>query len=208
MVEMDAIELEMPEADMPDRTMPDATMPEPLESQSLQPRPLEQVSVERQPLQVELPPPDGLLSQTSDAPDVSEPPPATANRQPESMPEIADKPSTRPKRSSPHSVAQAIMTPVLETTAGLSETAVEFTFNPPPKYPIDAMARRIEGIVTLKLYINVQGKVAQVEVQKTSGHASLDQAAAAAVSRWSGKPATRFGRPVPSEEVLPVRFRL
>ncbi|QDV82090.1 energy transducer TonB [Planctomycetes bacterium TBK1r] len=92
---------------------------------------------------------------------------------------------------------------------GLSpETPVDFSSNPPPQYPLDAARNRLEGTVLLRLQVDTDGKVTEVEIIESSGHGSLDQAAVEAVRRWKGQPARRFGRAIASEEVLPVRFRL
>ncbi|WP_182865139.1 energy transducer TonB [Rhodopirellula sp. JC639] len=94
-------------------------------------------------------------------------------------------------------------------SVGLSpETPVDFSSNPPPQYPAAAARAGAEGTVLLRLRVDTLGKVTEVEVIESSGHRSLDQAAVDAVSQWTGQPAQRFGRPVASEEILPVRFRL
>ncbi len=80
--------------------------------------------------------------------------------------------------------------------------------NRPPDYPAEAIARGIEGTVVLRLTIDEQGRVIEVEVARSSGHAILDEAAVAAVRSWRGRPARRGGRDVRIRQLLPIRFRL
>lgn len=120
----------------------------------------------------------------------------------------ATKHRVRPKPVRP-SAPPAIVTPPIEALAGLKEsTQVRFTHNPPPSYPADAVRLKKEGVVLLELTITKLGKVASVTVVKSSGHVSLDDAALAAVTKWHGDPAKKWGRPIESVERLPIRFRL
>jgi protein TonB len=50
--------------------------------------------------------------------------------------------------------------------------------------------------------------VTEAKVEKTSGYPILDAAAVTTVRTWRGYPATRGGRPVATEELLPVRFAM
>lgn len=71
----------------------------------------------------------------------------------------------------------------LVSLAGLPETSIEFTSNPPPRYPAIAAANRIEGSVLLKLNVNEQGIVERVEIVRSSGQLMLDKAAKNAATR-------------------------
>ncbi len=92
--------------------------------------------------------------------------------------------------------------------AGNERTAPIFTTSPPPSYPTVAIQNRWQGTTLLRVFIDATGAVLKAEVARTSGHTVLDGAAVNAVKRWKGSPATRFGRPVPTTELLPVRFNL
>lgn len=93
--------------------------------------------------------------------------------------------------------------------AGVDDkTPPDFSGNRPPAYPATAIARRFEGTVLLRLHIAATGRVKRVEIVASSGHAGLDRAAVEAVSTWRGRPAQQAGKPLPSIELLPVRFRL
>ncbi|MDV6030730.1 MAG: TonB family protein [Phycisphaera sp. RhM] len=118
-------------------------------------------------------------------------------------------PTRPPRRLVRHVAPPALDAIPIPQPVGLSpETPVDFSSNPPPKYPLDAARDRLEGTVLLRLRVDTDGKVTEVEIIESSGHGSLDRAAVEAVKRWKGQPARRFGRAIASEEVLPVRFRL
>ena len=94
-------------------------------------------------------------------------------------------------------------------TVGVSDrTPARMHNNRPPRYPDIARQNLWEGTVLLKLSIDAQGRVTNVQVARSSGYAVLDAEAAAAVRIWRGEPAVVDGVAVPSEENLPVRFRL
>lgn len=67
-----------------------------------------------------------------------------------------------------------------------------------PVYPAQAAANKVEGITTLGFLIGADGKVIQSRLYKSSGDASLDEAARSALSLCTFKPAMRDGKPVPA----------
>ncbi len=126
----------------------------------------------------------------------AEPPPIEQN--------VAPKPRSERLVGAPE--VRVIVPPV--ESAGTQDQPVEFTENTPPEYPDYAFRNRLQGTVLLQLNIDINGNVHQVHVLKSSGHEILDEAAANAVRQWRGKPAMRHGKPVESQELLPIRFRL
>jgi TonB family protein len=81
--------------------------------------------------------------------------------------------------------------------------------NRPPRYPPDALRRRIEGTVLLKVEVRPSGETGAVDVARSSGHRSLDDAAVEAVRKWRFRPATDgAGAVVQTSSVvtLPVEF--
>lgn len=80
--------------------------------------------------------------------------------------------------------------------------------NAPPVYPAQARRLRQEGTVTLSIGVRDDGSVASVVVARSSGTASLDDAAIAAARGWRFVPATQNGKPSPCEVALPIVFTL
>jgi protein TonB len=79
---------------------------------------------------------------------------------------------------------------------------------PKPKYPETARRDGKEGRVLLRVLVNEEGRTASVEVNRSSGVESLDQAALEAIKRWRFSPARLGDRPVKSWVRIPVDFRL
>lgn len=78
-------------------------------------------------------------------------------------------------------------------------------FNPTPVYPADLMARRIEGLVKLRVELNAEGKVVRASVSQSSGYAAFDRAALEVIYRW------RFTSTQPDASTtrrltVPIRF--
>lgn len=84
----------------------------------------------------------------------------------------------------------------------------EYLDNPKPAYP--ALSRRLseQGRVLLRVHVDAEGRAVEVEVQTSSGHARLDDAALAAVRRWKFVPARRGTEPVAAWVRVPIEFTL
>jgi protein TonB len=80
--------------------------------------------------------------------------------------------------------------------------------NPAPRYPAEALMTGIQGVVVLRVAVGADGRVVSTRVHRTSGLASLDEAALEAVRRWRFVPARRRGVPVAREVAVPVRFTI
>ena len=80
--------------------------------------------------------------------------------------------------------------------------------NKPPGYPAEAVRRGRQGVVVLLVHVTEQGLPAWVDVQTTSGDASLDRAAKDAVALWRFQPARSGGRTVPYDYEMSIRFSL
>jgi protein TonB len=126
---------------------------------------------------------------------------------PETPSEPAPTPPPRPRpadtpaadRSSPGSVASE--------GADVDELP-QIVSNPAPRYPAEALMTGIQGVVVLRVAIGADGRVVSTRVHRTSGMASLDEAALEAVRRWRFVPARRRGVPVAREVAVPVRFAI
>lgn len=70
-------------------------------------------------------------------------------------------------------------------------------------YPEEAIARGLEGQATVMLFLDARGNAVAARLERSSGHAILDEAAVAAARQVSALPEGE-----PREVLLPVRFRL
>lgn len=79
----------------------------------------------------------------------------------------------------------------------------------PFKYPAALYARKAQGNVTLKLFIDRDGRVApeSIRVAESSGFPALDSAAVAGASVLRFVPAKAHGEPIPVTVLFPVLFR-
>ena len=77
-----------------------------------------------------------------------------------------------------------------------------------PRYPDSARRRGVEGTVIIKAYVTEQGRVEQVQVEQSAGHADLDVAAVEAVGRWRFQPARQGRQAIAMWVSIPVRFVL
>lgn len=135
------------------------------------------------------------------------------------------KPTPRPARPTPPPEAVAAAPAVAPETAtegpvaasDRSEptppapvhlTAPTFRHRPAPAYPAQAQRDEIEGTVRLKLLIGADGRVAEVNIVRSSGHRLLDQAALSAAQSWILEPAQKNGTPTPAWAEVDVPFRL
>jgi len=80
--------------------------------------------------------------------------------------------------------------------------------NPPPPYPELARRRQMEGTVVLEALVNARGRVDNLAVHASSGHALLDNAALKAVRNWLFVPGKKGGVPMAMTVRVPVRFDL
>jgi len=80
--------------------------------------------------------------------------------------------------------------------------------NPPPPYPNAARRRGLQGRVLLHVEVMAEGHCGHIEVQQSSGHEILDEAAIEAVKAWRFIPATHFGFAVTRWMHIPIRFEL
>lgn len=77
-----------------------------------------------------------------------------------------------------------------------------------PVYPQTARRRGREGAVTVEAGVSAEGRVEQVVVVSSSGHADLDAAACRALGSANFAPATEDGRNVRGKVRLTFQFRL
>lgn len=75
-----------------------------------------------------------------------------------------------------------------------------------PRYPNEALANRVSGVVVVEITVNEEGKVVLAEA--VCGHPMLRAAAVDAASRWLFTPTLREGVPVKVTGSVTIRFIL
>lgn len=83
-----------------------------------------------------------------------------------------------------------------------------YLHNPKPAYPMVAMRRGESGTVYVLVQVTREGRPARVSLQKSSGSASLDEAAVRAVQGWRFAPARKGNEPIDGEVVVPMVFNI
>lgn len=76
-----------------------------------------------------------------------------------------------------------------------------------PRYPPGAAKAGAEGTVILRVDVSAEGRVTDVRIERSSGHASLDDAAMARVREWTFTPGKKDGEPVAGQMLVPIEFR-
>ena len=76
----------------------------------------------------------------------------------------------------------------------------------PPEYPPDAKDQHIQGVVLLRVIIDRQGNVSNIQL--ISGHPKLAPAAIEAVKQWKYRSYLLNGAPVEIETQVQVNFTL
>jgi protein TonB len=91
----------------------------------------------------------------------------------------------------------------------LPDSAVQFLQLPEVVYPRLSQRQGEIGRVVVRAYIGTGGGAPHsVQIEKSSGHARLDQAALAAVQKARFKPYAEKGQPVEGWALVPIQFEL
>jgi protein TonB len=121
--------------------------------------------------------------------------------------ETMRQPPRREARVEPRSEAESVVSAASRRSEGAqSEAPPQAVYSPQPEYPAEALAARQTGRVVLRVAIGAEGAVVRAEVRISSGVASLDRAALAAVRRWRFQPVHRTGDAASAEVDVPIRF--
>jgi periplasmic protein TonB len=87
-------------------------------------------------------------------------------------------------------------------------TQVEYLRAPSPQYPPVSRRLHEQGVVVLRVLIDIDGRALRVEVEESSGFERLDAEARNAVQRARFKPWTENGRARQAVVLVPIEFGL
>ena len=88
-------------------------------------------------------------------------------------------------------------------------SAVQFADAPVVAYPRQSRRNAEAGLVVVRAYVDAAGGTPRtVQINKSSGHPRLDEAALAAVQKARFKPYTEAGQPVEGWALVPIDFEL
>ncbi|MBI3999500.1 MAG: energy transducer TonB [Candidatus Omnitrophica bacterium] len=90
----------------------------------------------------------------------------------------------------------------------VTQTKPAYLKNPAPVYPNYAREQGWEGVTILKVLVNEQGRVDQIEIHKSSGYKILDESALKTIRTWQFLPARVGNLSFSSWIKIPVRFIL
>lgn len=94
-------------------------------------------------------------------------------------------------------------------TSPMIGSQLQYVTAPPPPYPRAEQRNNVQGTVTLRVLVDVDGKPLEVTVDRSSGNRNLDRAASQHVLRhWRFKPAVRDGMNVQAYGLVPISFSL
>lgn len=87
-------------------------------------------------------------------------------------------------------------------------STVEYVREPSPRYPPQSRRLREQGLVVLRVVIDERGAASSIEIETSSGHARLDDAARDAVLRAAFRPYVEDGEPRRALVLIPIEFAL
>ena len=145
------------------------------------------------------------------------PPPQIKTR--ETRPRRVAPRKTAPEKPAPEKTPKARPGPVRKTeTQTLSRGAARpraekkpvplYGQNRPPAYPALARKRGWEGRAILDILVDARGRVKDIRIHLSSGHAVLDRAAVRALKKWIFAPGARRGVRTAMRIKQPVHFTL
>jgi protein TonB len=133
----------------------------------------------------------------------TEPRPALPTPAKAEAPPAPAAPTAAPAPAVPAAVPAPAQAPLTPPSASAG-----YLRNPAPEYPALALRRNWEGTVLLRVHVLASGRPSEIQVQKSSGRELLDEAAVAAVKRWSFVPARRGDQAQDGWVSVPIDFKL
>lgn len=91
---------------------------------------------------------------------------------------------------------------------GSTLTQARYRETPQPHYPDSARREGKEGRVLLRVLVDEEGRTKAIEINTSSGHDLLDQAATEALKKWRFVPARAGGKSIETWVKIPIEFQL
>ena len=159
-----------------------------------------------QPRSQQTPPPEPKPPETAD---IAPPPPPARPEQP--TPPVPPAPTAQPAppRDVPEINIGGTDSPSNATVEGrdvIPASPDRKGHNRPPVYPDEAAKQGEQGTVLVVVHVGPSGLADGVAIERSSGYASLDQAAENAVRKWTFVPAMKDGLPVPFDYHMNFQF--
>ena len=130
--------------------------------------------------------------------------PAPKLTRPSPLPSIKPAPPQKPE-TSPNPVDPAAAHPDSQVGSdSFGSGNVEIALNryfPQPHPDLSPLPQGTHGSVVLEIVIDATGKISDIQLASGLGH-GVDDAVIAVVRQWTYQPATKDGKPIPSEQEL------
>lgn len=106
----------------------------------------------------------------------------------------------------PEAITAALSDNTPRTAAPTLVETVEYVRAPAPVYPAESRRRRERGTCLLRVMVDASGNPAQIQVERSSGYARLDDAAREAVEKALFHPYEVNGVAQPAQVLIPIEF--
>jgi protein TonB len=106
----------------------------------------------------------------------------------------------------PPAVTAAISQPSSQFVVPPLVESVEYVRAPAPVYPRESSRRHERGTVLLRVLVDTAGRPAQIQIERSSGHTRLDDAAREAVQKAVFRPHEVNGVPQAAQVLIPIEF--
>jgi protein TonB len=142
----------------------------------------------------------------AEMPKQSPPSPQAATARDRSVP--VQHAARSPASAHPATTADAPAVPAAVAALIPPRPVAGMSSNRPPIYPEGARRRGIQGRVLLRISVSAEGAPVAVSIAQSSGAATLDDAAVAAVRQWRFVPASQGNRSIAGTAEVPIEFKL
>jgi len=116
---------------------------------------------------------------------------------------------TDPTGTEPAEIGDTTTTPIDTGTGEPALAQLALLHGPAPQYPRQSMREGQQGLVLLRVLVDVNGWPQEVVIERSSGHRLLDQAALREVkANWRFQPAVVDGAAVWAFALVPINFSL